>query len=110
MLIVVLLHVSYLVTDPEEPIRLPSDCRVCEKVDDAHERVERKSGSSRQCVEKPVLNVGPLVAVEAELLREACDVLQRLRSHVVEVDQVAARVQHGEEQGCAGAYLTFGRK
>jgi len=60
---------------------------------------------SESDLEEPVPNVWPSIGGEAELLGQAAQVLDRLRRDVVEVHQVASRVQHREEQGGVRAEL-----
>ena len=51
------------------------------------------------------MDVRLLVRGEAEFGGEAVEVLERLRGHVVKVDEVHGGVHEGEEEGGARAYL-----
>ena len=56
------------------------------------------SGPTCERVEQPEHDARPSVTLERHLLHEAAQVVQALRGHVVEVDQMADRVKDGEEE------------
>lgn len=56
-------------------------------------------------MEEPETDIWFVVGGEPHLARQTLEVLQRLRGHVIEVDQMPNGVQHREEQGRARSYL-----
>ena len=55
-----------------------------------------------ECTEEPVPDSRPGITLERHLGEQAAQVIEALGRHVVEVHQMADRVQHREEQRRAG--------
>ena len=94
-----------LVSQPEEPVSLFSHLGEGKDENDGHGAIENHSCESCHCLEKPVGDVGDNSWRDEYLFGHTFQVLNRLRCHVVEVDQVPNRVDCGEEEGGASADL-----
>ena len=62
-------------------------------------------GQTRERLEQPVGDVRTVIARKTEFRRQTVQVGNRLGGHVIKVGQMSRRVQHGEEEGRAGADL-----
>lgn len=73
--------------------------------DDTHNDEQKDAGCASYGLEEPEGDVRLVVRGEVHLPGQAAQVLVRLCRHMVEVNDVAHGVQHGEEERRAGCNL-----
>ena len=90
---------------PEEVKGPFANARVGKYENETDNDVQPDASQPGQGLEEPEVDARPLVGSEAHLLGHAVEVVDGLRANVIEIDQVAGRVQDGEEQRGARNYF-----